>query len=68
MNEILMTAAQIAERMAISKGTLYKSIKEGKFPQPLSIGGKDSRGHSRQARWPKSQIDEYIADLIANSQ
>lgn len=68
MEESLLSAAQVAERFGMSKATLYLRIREGKFPEPIAVGGKDIHGRRRMARWPKSQVDEYIAEVIEQSE
>lgn len=45
--------AQVAFAFGISRGTLYKRIKDGKFPPPEKIGGRISR-------WPVSVIREHL--------
>jgi predicted DNA-binding transcriptional regulator AlpA len=68
MEEALLSASQVAERFGFSKQTLYLRIRQGEFPKPLAIGGKDIHGRKRMARWPKSQVDQIITETIEKSE
>lgn len=43
-----------ADRMGISKTTLYRLIKAGKFPKPIRIS-------DQATGWPEEVIDAWIA-------
>ena len=45
--------AQVAFAFGFSRATLYRRIKEGKFPPPEKIG-------ERISRWPVSVIREHL--------
>lgn len=47
-----------AKGITYSRTQLYRLIKAGKFPKPLSGFGK---GHA----WPETEIDDLIASRIA---
>lgn len=42
-----------------SKKTVYKKIREGKFPRPVHTGGNTST-------WIEDEIDDWIAGHIRN--
>lgn len=44
----------------LKKTTIYKLIKEGKFPKPINLSG-------RAVGWLQSDIDDFIATCVANS-
>ncbi|MGZ8417490.1 MAG: helix-turn-helix transcriptional regulator [Methyloceanibacter sp.] len=41
----------------LSKVSIYRKLKEGRFPKPAYVG--------RSPVWVEAEIDEYIRDLIA---
>jgi len=43
-----------------SKSSLYKAIKEGKFPPPIKLQGRSSA-------WIKSEVQQWIQTCIAAS-
>lgn len=51
----LLRIADVAERLSMSRGTIYRKIKEGTFPQPKKLG------HS--VRWVATDIEAWIDDL-----
>ena len=64
MEEELLDAKKVAERFSYSKSKLYKEIREGRFPKPIAIGGRDQYGRAHNSRWPKSQIEAFIQETI----
>ncbi len=56
----LMTMAQTTKKTTQCKSLIYKHIKEGKFPQPIKLGG-------RRIAFLESEIDEWIAERVKES-
>ena len=46
-----------AKGVKASKPTIYRKVKEGKFPVPIYLG--------KSPAWPEHEIDAFIADFIA---
>ena len=55
-NKKLLTLAQVVERVAQSKSTIYRSMDAGSFPRPIKLG-------SRMVRWLSDDIDTYLSRL-----
>ena len=56
-----MTLIKIKEVMSITslaRPTIYKYIKNGAFPRPVSLGG-------RAVAWVREEIEEWIEQRIA---
>ncbi len=49
----LLRLAQVMERTALSRSTIYDRMRRGAFPQPVRIG-------IRCIRWRAADIDEWI--------
>ncbi|MBR0573387.1 MULTISPECIES: helix-turn-helix transcriptional regulator [Pasteurellaceae] len=49
----LLTLSEVVELVGIGVTSIYKYMKQGKFPQPKRIG-------KRAVRWRLSDIEEYI--------
>lgn len=58
MSEQLMKIGEVAAQLAVSKGTIFRWVREGRMAAPLRHGPKYSR-------FRKSDIDAFMADLIA---
>jgi predicted DNA-binding transcriptional regulator AlpA len=54
----MLTAQEVADRLAISIRTLYRLRKMGAFPAPV-------RYNQKLVRWSKTDIDAYIIRLKA---
>ena len=52
----LLKAREVWEMLGISKATLYRLIRKGRFPRPVKLGAGTSR-------WPSQEIENYIAAL-----
>jgi predicted DNA-binding transcriptional regulator AlpA len=50
---LLLTAAQVARLLTISRRTFYRLVADGKFPPGLEIAEK-------VVRWQRSDIREYL--------
>lgn len=55
----LINAAELRERLGISKATFYRWKKEGMLPPPKSPGGSESR----TIRWMLRDVVEFILNL-----
>ena len=51
---------EVLERTGLSRSTIYVRLDQGRFPRPVSLG-------SRAVRWVEAEVDEWIAERIAES-
>ena len=51
---------EVLERTGLSRSTIYVRLAEGRFPQPVRLGG-------RAVGWIEAEIDEWIRERIAES-
>ena len=51
--ERLLTCHEVLDRTRISRSTIYRAMREGRFPLPLKIGVK-------AIRWRAVEIDEWL--------
>jgi len=56
----ILRRKQVEEVTGLSRSTLYKFIKEGLFPQPISLG-------SRAVGWIDSEVNLWVSNRIAAS-
>ncbi len=56
MADRLLRLREVAERVGMSKATIYRKIALGEFPRPVSVGGSS-------VRWRESEIDGWMAEL-----
>ena len=54
----ILRRPKVSDRTGKSRSTIYAEMAEGKFPRPVRIG-------PRAVGWVESEIDEYVAALIA---
>ena len=54
----LLKIAEVKERTALSEPTIWRRIRDGSFPKPVRLGPKS-------VAWPETEIDQWIADLLA---
>ena len=52
----LLRRTDVEARTGLSATTIYRMMREGKFPLPLKISPK-------AVRWPASEIDAWLAGL-----
>lgn len=52
----LQDSQQVARRLSISVRTLWRMVKEGKFPKPI-------RWNRKLVRWKKTAVDEVLRNL-----
>lgn len=70
MTERLLTLQQVKQRIGFGHDFIYKNMRVGKFPKPVRGGESTSTKSSIKkratwVRWLESDIDCFIADLIA---
>lgn len=53
--EQLIKTDEIAAKYPISRPTIFRNIKNGRFPQPISPG-------SKIFKWKRSEIEEFFKD------
>ena len=49
---------EVLARTGLSRSTVYVRLDEGRFPRPVSLGG-------RAVGWIESEIEEWIRERIA---
>jgi prophage regulatory protein len=54
----IIRRSAVSKRTGKSRSTIYAEMAEGKFPRPVQIG-------PRAVGWVESEIEEYLAALIA---
>ena len=52
----LVKAREVCEMLGISKSTLHRLIRQGKFPRQVKLGAGTSR-------WPSQEVENYRAAL-----
>lgn len=52
----LLKLAQVQEILPVSKTTLWRYVKAGKFPQPRKLG--------RSAFWVKEEVEHAVRNLV----
>ena len=56
-DRILLTLADVCERTALSKFTIYRKVAKGQFPKPIYPA-------ARSPRWPSDEISDWIDSLM----
>ena len=54
-NERMLRADEVAERLGVSRTTLYKMVEEGSFPRARKI-------HTKARGWPLSVVIKWIQE------
>ncbi|HAB39753.1 MAG TPA: DNA-binding protein [Rhodobacteraceae bacterium] len=54
----LIKCHEIQADFTLSRATIYRWMKEGKFPKPIHLG-------TNMVRWKKSDIDNWLAEREA---
>jgi|TARA_B110000967_G_C18586963_1_gene412493 prophage regulatory protein len=54
----LIKCHEIQADFTLSRATIYRWMKEGKFPKPIHLG-------ANMVRWKKSDIDNWLAEREA---
>jgi prophage regulatory protein len=58
---IILRLPQVKQRTGLSRTTIYRSVKAGKFPPPMLLG-------PRCIGWLESDLNNWIAECIAARQ
>jgi excisionase family DNA binding protein len=53
--ERLLDVNEVADRLGVSKDTVYIMVAENRFPKPLKIGAR--------TRWPVREFNAYVQEL-----
>lgn len=56
----LLRLPEVMARVGLKRTEIYQRAKEGRFPQPRSLG-------SRCSVWVEAEIDEWICAVINNA-
>ena len=59
MEDRILRIDKVLERTGLSKTTLYRLVNSGDFPQPVRLGGPNSRA----VGWRLTEIQEWIKNL-----
>ncbi len=51
----LLTRAEVESRVGLTKTTIYRLMREKRFPEPLKIS-------TRAVRWSASEIEAWLVD------
>ena len=56
--DTLLTIEEVGSRIRLAKPTIYKLIREGKFPQQLHLS-------ANKVVWLEREVDEWLASRVA---
>ena len=59
MEDRIMRIAEVLVLTGLSRATLYRLVDSGDFPQPVRLGGPESRA----VGWRLSEVQEWIRNL-----
>ena len=51
---------EVLARTGLSRSTIYVRLDQGRFPRPVSLGG-------RAVGWIEAEVDEWMRERIATS-
>lgn len=54
MQNTMLRRVEVEQICGLSRSTIYRLLKEGKFIQPIKIG-------PRAVRWPKQELVDWIS-------
>ena len=60
MVESILRLPKVKSRTGLSRSTIYLRIAEGRFPKPVSLGG-------RAVGWTESSINDWVNQRIEES-
>jgi len=60
MANTMLRLPAVKARTGLSRSTIYLRISEGRFPKPISLGG-------RAVGWLEDEIDAWLSAQIRNS-
>ena len=55
MSDKLLRREDVEARTGLSRSSIYRLMRLGKFPEPLKIG-------ENAVRWPESELSAWLAD------
>lgn len=55
IDDRLLRRDEVESRCGITRSTLYRWMRAGRFPEPLRVG-------PCAVRWPASEIEEWLAE------
>lgn len=58
MSDAILKLSSVSKVTTLGRTNIYKKIKEGTFPKPISLG-------PRAVGWLQSEIDEWIKGRVA---
>lgn len=56
----ILRLPKVKSRVDLSRSSIYSFIKQGKFPEPISLG-------DRAVGWLESEIDDWLAEKVKQS-
>lgn len=56
----LISRSEVIQRVSLCKASIYKRMKAGQFPRPISIGG-------RRVAWLETDIDNWITEQLSQA-
>ena len=59
-SQSLLRLPRVEAATGYKRSTIYKLVKEGRFPPPISLG-------DRASAWVETEVDDWIADRIRAS-
>lgn len=57
-DEYLLPIAEVSKRIGFAESTIFRFMKEGRFPKPVSIG--------TSKRWKNSDVEAWIQSLTTD--
>ena len=60
MQQVIMRLPQVTKAIGLARSTIYKRVAAGTFPKPIRLG-------PRAVGWLVSEIEQWIADRVAES-
>lgn len=61
LNDRLLKLAQVMQITGLSKGMVYRLVREGKFPKPCKPGGIATRWVEREVRAWRTEVEQARA-------
>ena len=60
MTTAILRLPAVKARTGLSRSTIYLRVSEGRFPKPISLGG-------RAVGWVESEVDDWLIRQIESS-
>lgn len=60
MTTVILRLPSVNARTGLSRSTIYQRISEGRFPKPISLGG-------RAVGWIEAEINNWLEERIADT-